>query len=430
LLSNSPLGRVARLPHLASLKHKDFRYTWLATLLSSAGMWMFLVAANWLAFERSESSAWVGITTFAAMLPFLIASPIAGVLADRMNRRNMAALSFGGEALAVGSLTVVVFTGHIQLWHLAVVAFVSGVFRTTAEPSVQALITNQVPRADLLNAITLNAMTRHGARLFGLLAGAPLLAVDAVGANGVLVMSASVYVLGTLAILRCTTVSRGDAIPGQTAVKGLLEGLSFIYRNQTIALFILLVAFHCALVMSFDSILPIFSKEQLGATDGSIFGYLVMGFGAGSMIGTLIIAGIRDEKLKGQMLLWTGVASGLAPVVFAFMGHFAPALLLASLMGASQATFMAITNAYVLSITPDRLRGRVISLYTLHAGGVMAFANLGYGFLADYISSPLIFIVTGLIFLVFVVSLMGGQPILRRVCKTGQVSPIAEPAPA
>lgn len=399
-------------------------------MASSAGMWTFIVAVSWFAFRESDSSAWVGIITFSGMIPFLIASPISGLLADRMNRRNMVVLSFGGDALVVGALTALVLLGQVQLWHVVVAAFVSGVFRTSAEPAIQSLIPNQVPESDLLNAITLNAMTRHGARLLGPLIVIILGGVDKVDVKSVLILSTCLYAVGTVVMLRIITVSKGERVVGQSAVKGMMEGLSFIYRNQTIAIFILLVAFHCALVMSFESILPVFSTEQLGATDLSVLNLLVMGFGIGSMLGVLLIAGVRGEKLKGQLLVWTGIASGVAPIIFAFMTNVASAVFMTAMMGASQGVFMAITNVYVLTITPDRLRGRVTSLYTLHAGGIMAFANLGYGFLADAISAPFIFVTTGTIFLVFVVSIMAGQPILRRVARTGQVAPSTEAAPA
>ena len=85
----------------------------------------------------------------------------------------------------------------------------------------------------------------------------------------------------------------------------------------------------------------------------------------------------------------------------ALMQDSALAMLFAGFMGATQASFMAITNVYVLTVCPDRLRGRVSSLYVLHAGGIMAFANLGYGFLADLFNARVIFIITGLIFVVF-----------------------------
>ena len=249
----------------------------------------------------------------------------------------------------------------------------------------------------------------------------PLLAVGFVSIEGVLVLSAFLQLIGAVLMSRTRTVSRGESAPEHGLARSIVDGLVHIYTNRTIALFIVLVAFHCALVMSFDSILPVLSREELGATDASVYGYLVVAFGAGSVIGLLLIAGIRDDARKGQVLMWTAVASGLTPISLAVSGNVPLAIVASAAMGASQATFMALTNTYVQTIAPDRLRGRIASLYTLHAGGIMAFSNLGYGFMADVFSAPRVLFVTGALVVVFLVALSAGQPALRRVYRTGEV---------
>ena len=174
--------------------------------------------------------------------------------------------------------------------------------------------------------------------------------------------------------------------------------------------------------MSFESILPVLSREELGATDASILGYLVMAFGAGALVGTLLMAGVRNERRKGQWVMWTGLASGVTPIALAVSGSLPLAVLAAAGMGAAQGTFMALTNTYIQSVAPDGLRGRIASLYSLHAGGIMAFSNLGYGFMADVFSAPPILIVTSLVFIVVMVALSAGQSTLRHVYRTGQVA--------
>ena len=386
-------------------------------------MWTLIVANAWLVLERSDSSGWVGIITFASMIPFLLVSPIGGLMADRFDRRNLIFVTFVAVAINVGVLAFLAIAGVVQLWHVAALSFSVGVFRSIQEPTIQALIPNQVPREDLLNAITLNSASRHGARFFGLLAAAPLLAVDFIGVNGVLVLSALFQVVGAVQMTRTRTVSRGETRPEHGVLRSMVDGLVYIYTNRTIALFIVIVAFHCALVMSFESILPILSREDLGAKDGSILGYLVMCFGVGALIGTLLLAGMRKERRKGQLLMWTGLFSGITPIMLALSPTVPLAILATAAMGASQATFMVITNTYVQTVAPDRLRGRISSLYTLHAGGIMAFSNLGYGFTADAFSAPPILLVTGVIFIVVLVALSAGQPVLRQVYRTGQVAP-------
>lgn len=205
-------------------------------------------------------------------------------------------------------------------------------------------------------------------------------------------------------------------------LRSMVDGIAYIYSHQTIAVFVIMVAFHCALVMSFDSMLPVFTQQNLGADDGWMVSYIMMGFGAGSLVATLMIAGIRTERRKGQMLLITGLVSGVAPVLLAVSGNLPMAVVFGAAMGASQATFMALSTTYVQSVAPDRLRGRISSLYVLHAGGVMAFANLGYGFFANAFSAPPVFITTGILFIVVMLALWAGQPILRRVYSTGQLA--------
>ena len=417
------LRNVVDIPHLAALKHRDYRFTWIANMCSGAAMWTFIVAVSWLILETSDKSGDVGIVTFASMLPFLVVSPIAGMIADRLDRQSIARFTFIANGMITAIVAVLVFADFLVLWHLAVLTFISGTMRSTQEPAISSLIPNQVPREDLLNAITLNAATRHGARFFGLLVASPLLAIDSIGVTGVLVLSVVFQAVGTLFMTLTKTRSTGESVPQHGFVRSMLDGLVYIYQDKMISIFILLVAFHCALVMSYESVLPVFTRNQLGAVDGSVLGYLVMGFGAGSLVGTIVMAGVRSDRNKGRWLMWTGVVSGMVPVALAFSPAAVPAIAVAVVMGGAQSTFMALTTTYVQSIAPDRLRGRISSLYILHAGGIMAFANLGYGFIADVFSSPPILYVTGAVFLVFLLGANSSLPDLRRVYRTGQALP-------
>ena len=434
------LRRAADIPHLAALRHRDYRYTWLANMCSGAAMWTFIVAVSWLILDKSGRSGDVGILTFASMLPFLVVSPIAGLIADRLDRRSIAKFTFIGSGIVTALVAVLAYTDTtesavqrvalplmsldaVELLLLGILTFVSGTMRSTQEPAIASLIPNQVPQRDLLNAITLNAATRHGARFFGLLVASPLLAIDAVGATGVLVLSTAFQVAGTVLITMARTRSTGESAPQHGIARSMIDGLVYIYTDKMISIFILLVAFHCALVMSYDSVLPVFSRNELGAVDGSILGYMVMGFGAGSLVTTILMAGVRSERNKGRWMLWTGVVSGIIPILLAFSPTAAPAVVVSAVMGGAQSAFMALTTTYVQTLAPDRLRGRISSLYILHAGGIMAFANLGYGFIADLFSSPPILYATGAMFLVFIFAANTTLPDLRRVYRTGQAVP-------
>ncbi len=417
------LRRRMDIPHFAALRYRDYRYTWLANMCSGAAMWTFIVAATWLILDKSGKSGDVGILTFGSMLPFLLVSPFAGLIADRLDRQSIARFTFVANGLVTGIVAALAFLDAITLLQLTVLTFVSGAMRSTQEPAIASLIPNQVERKDLLNAVTLNAATRHGARFVGLLVASPLLAIDAIGVVGVLVLSVVFQAVGTVFMALTRTRSSGEAsLVGLGVVRSFLEGLAYIYTDRMISVFILLVAFHCALVMSYDSVLPVFTSSALGALDGSILGYIVMSFGIGSLIGSALMAGVRSERNKGRWLLWTGVASGVAPIALAFSPDAASAIVVSGAVGAAQATFMALTTAYVQSIAPDRLRGRISSLYILHAGGIMAFANLGYGYAADVFSAPPVLYATAMAFLLFLLAANASLPDLKRVYRTGQAA--------
>ena len=422
----SAIRELKNAPHIAALAHREYRKTWTANMFAGAAMWTFIVASSWFTLSYSDSSTWVGIITFASMIPFLVVSLPGGLMADRVDRRTLAQITLFAGFIVTAILAVLVISGTVQLWHVAVLAFLGGGFRAIQEPTIAALVPNQVPQNVLLNAITLNAATRHGARFFGLLIAAPLLAIPSISVAGVLVLSALLAGVSTLLMARVKTVSTGRGRVGQGMVGGALkdmwDGLTYIYTSKPIALIIILVALHCALVMSFESIMPIFSRENLGATDGSILGYLVMGFGAGSLVGTMLLAGVRSEKVKGQLLIWTSLFSGFTPMLLAVSFNVPMGVVASVGMGISQATMMALTSTYIQTLAPDRLRGRISSLYILHAGGIMAFANLGYGIAADSISASPILFTTGVIFVVLVILLGVGQPILRQIYRTGQVA--------
>ena len=368
---------------------------------------------------ESDSSGLVGLFTFASMLPFLLASPIGGIFSDRMERKRLTAITTGGTLAVIIVAATLAIADILQLWHLCILAFISGSFRATQETSLVSLVANIVPKKDLLNAITLNAATRHGSRVIGmsilLLTRFP---VTEGFSTAQFFCASALFGLGSLAaILLVSTRSVGEEAPTTGLITGMRDGLKFIYTNRPVGIFIVLVAFHCALVMSFDSILPVFSRDTLGSNDESLLALLVLSFGSGSVVGTFLISGIGSEKRKGFVLIATGLISAISPIGLGFSTTLGPAFIFKFLMGASQSTFMALTMTFVQLFTPDHVRGRVSSLYILHAGGIMAFANLGYGNLADLFGVSEILIVTGVVFLSAFVALVSTDPVLKDVYK-------------
>ena len=382
---------------LISLSHVDYRKLWLANLSEGTAHWALIVARGWLVYELTGSSTLVGIVTFAAMIPRFLISPFAGLMADRLDRRSLLAWTFGINAAHNLVLTVLTLTEFIEIWHLVMLSSVNGSARATQMPASGSLLPNLVPRHHLINAIALNSATMHGTRLLGPLLIAPLLA--SIGPQGAFGLCTVLYLLGLAQVLLIRTPSSGIVQSDKSVWENLLVGLHYVYHHHLLLPLILLIVAHCALTMSFESLLPVLAKEKLGA-EGAGFSYMMMSVGMGALIGVMGLTNVQSDRLRGRLLLVSGVMSGVAPIGLAVSPNLTLALMASACMGASQGSFMTLFTTIVQSVVPDSIRGRVTSINNLHIGGLMAAFNLINGSLADAVGAPVILATAALAFLV------------------------------
>ena len=407
---------LGRLPtHLEALSHRDFLTLWTASMSAGAAAWALIIARGWLVWAETESSLWVGVVTFAAMAPRVLVTPFTGYLSDRFDRRVVVAAMFAINTVHNIVLGMLVLADLAPVWALVLLAFVNGSARAAMMPASQALIPNLVPRRLLLNAIALNQAAGHGSRLVGPAAIAPLLSM--VGVEAALFFCSGLYMVGLVQVLRIRTASTGRMDPGKSLATNFVAGLTYLYRTPALLAIVLLALFHCGLTMSFESLLPVLSSQELDA-EGAGFSYMMMAVGAGALVSVFLLAGMRNDAPKGRLLLNLGVLSGLAPVVLAAAVNMPMALVGAAAMGATQAGFMTLTHTMIQTIVPDGVRGRVGAIYSVHVGGMMAVANLSNGVLADYIDAPLVLGIGGVAFIV-AMFVTWNLPVYRRIYTGG-----------
>ena len=414
---------LGRLPtYLEALSHRDFMTLWVASMSAGAAAWALIVARGWLVWAETESSLWVGLVTFAAMIPRVLVTPLTGYLSDRFDRRVVVAAMFAINTLHNVVLGVLVLFGWAPVWVLVLLAFVNGSARAAMMPASQALIPNLVPRRLLLNAIALNQAAGHGSRLVGPAAIAPLLSM--VGVEAAFFLCSGLYLVGLVQVLRIRTASTGRIDRSKSLAANFAAGLTYLYKTPVLLAIVLLALFHCGLTMSFESLLPVLSSQELDA-EGAGFSYMMMAVGAGALVSVFLLAGLRNDVSKGRLLLNLGVLSGLSPVVLAAALNMHMALAGAAAMGATQAGFMTLTHTMIQTIVPDGVRGRVGAIYSVHIGGMMAVANLSNGVLADHIDAPLVLGVGGVAFIV-VMFATWNMGVFRRLYTGGLP---AQPAP-
>ena len=393
---------VAKTRFLPALSHRDFRHLWFAALAADGGAWAVIVARGWLAYDLAENnpSASAGLVIFAAMIPYVLVPVFAGFLADRMVRRDLLAWAMGFQIIIHAATAVLALLGIVEIWHLVVIAFITGSAMATQVAGLESLTANLVPRRDLVNAYALVNAAFHGTRALGPGAIAPVLALLDIG--WAFVIAGVAYVIAITLVLRIDTRSTGVIESARGHLRNLAEGFIYAYRHPVLVRVFALVIFHCALVMSFESLLPVISETKLEA---DAFGVSMMNVtvGVGALLISLVIAPLSAPHRRGRLLLINGIVSGISPLGLAFAPTLPLAMLATAFMGASQAGFMILSSILIQSVVPDGIRGRVTSIYILHAAGIMSFANFANGALGDRFGPEWVLSVAAGGFIAFVV---------------------------
>lgn len=397
-----------------ALEYRDFRNMWLANFSAQAAAWGLIVARAWFVYDDMQSSSGVGLTTFAAMAPAFIVPAIAGVLADRFDRRTLLGYTYILNLGVNLVLALMAFMGGLELWHVVALSLLNGTARYAQMPISQALSANLVPRDVLLNALSLTSATTHIAKLVGPAIVTPVLVL--LGPAPAFLLCSLGYALGWFQVRRIGRQLPRGAASGANPAADFIAGFRYIASQPLIAMVTIIVGFHCSLTMAYESALPGFSQQNLG--DHSLFGVLMIAVGIGSAIGSIYIGGIHSALVRGRLLFVMGSLSGAGQMLLALSPNLAVAWVAAFVMGWNQAAFMTLGQAITQSLADDEYRGRIASINTMSFQGLMALMNLGNGVFADHFGAAWVLLANGVLFmLVMLLSLLVATP--RRVYITG-----------
>ena len=387
---------------LPSLTYKDYRIMWVGHIVGESSSWALGAAEGWLIFNLAESnpSSWVGAVFFAAMIPWFFAPIVVGLLTDKYSRRNILILAYLLSLFHGLVLTVLIFTGAIEVWHILVLAVLNGVARATHMGAIEALAANLVPTNRLPNAYTLISAGYYATRLIGPGLIAPLMGLADI--KWVFLSCVIAYAVGVYLVTQVKAVSTGRVDPEKGLIYNAFSGFRYIYSHPVLRSVMYLVVFHCTLVMSFESLLPAVSNNQL-ASGGSGVAYLHMMIGLGALIASIVLAPVRGHGTLGQLFLISAVVSSFGNVILGLSAGLQFAMVSTVVIGISHAAFMTIATIMIQSVSPDYLRGRITSIYLIHAGGLMSFSYFANGALADLYEPSIILTVGGIAFLTVII---------------------------
>jgi MFS family permease len=419
---------------MPSFESRDFRMLFLSGFFTAGARWAMVLGRGWLVFDMTGSATAVGAVTFSSFIPFTIFGPIAGVLADRFDRRAQLLAATSSAVVFSAILAVLTLSEIVELWHVIVLSLLSGLAQAGTVPARQSLLPNLVSEQHLLNAIALGAISQHGSRVVGPLFGAALLA--SVGTGYVFVLSTALLLMGVLGVAaiehRRSAGTSSDARGISRAIRGLgsdlLEGVAYATQDRRVATVMVMVMIHCGLTMAFDSMMPSLSKLVGGGS--TTYSAVLVGIGAGSIVGTFALSLVQTSVATGRALVVTAVGSGIAMILLGVAQTPTAVVGAAVFVGATEATFMALSSALIQQVVPDALRGRVMSLYIMMSTSHMAFLGFGYGWAADSISVRIVLIGPAVIWTVFFIAAGLSLGEVRHMIRRGKFRPLLTSASA
>jgi MFS family permease len=389
-----------------SLRHRNFRLFFSGQLISLIGTWMQNVGQAWLVLELTGSSMKLGIVSALQFAPMLFLSFPAGVLIDFFPKRKIIILAQAVMMLLAGTLAVLDWTGVVRYWHIVILATLLGIANTIDMPARQSFIIEMVGKEDLMNAIALNSSIFNAARAIGpAIAGILISAVGTAACFGVNSLSYLAVILG-LRLMQFEGLPAGERKTYHIG-KDIREAFGYIRRKPVILTTMLLVAVVGVFGANFTVLVPVFARQELHR-DAAAFGLLMSCFGLGAFFGAFSLALLSRRGPRPWMLLGGGSGLSLSLVLIGFQNSYAFTAVLLALSGWFLVTFFGMANTTVQLDTEDRLRGRVMSVYTWTFGGLTPFGSLLAGSVAHWIKTPLTFalggLVSGIVFLVVIMN--------------------------
>lgn len=378
--------------------HRNFALFFFGQTVSMIGTWSQMLAISWLVWRMTHSAIWLGIIGFATQAPMLVLGLPGGAVADRFDRLkslNLMQVLCMLQAFLLGALTL---TGEIKLWQVLCLAVFLGMVYSFEFPIRQSFVMDMVGKHDLLNAVSLNSAMFHATRILGPVAAGGIVAWAGEGIcfifNGAtfIVLIIALFLVNRDALLHTHHVS-------SSLKDSILEGLRHMWGHRESKLALIIVAIISGIGMQFTTLMPIFADEIYKG--GAVYlGYLMGAGGTGALTGALWLAKRGSSEKLLHLALKASVIFSLALIAFSFTTHLWLALPSISIVGFFLTIILSGINTLLQHATPDHLRGRMMSLFTITFVGLSPFGGLVAGFTAQEIGSPLTLAICGAVCLI------------------------------
>jgi hypothetical protein len=292
-----------------ALRHRNYRLYWTGQLISLTGTWMQNVAQPWLVYRLTGSPLALGLVSFSQTIPILMFALPGGVVADRVNKYRLILTTQTFSMLLAFLLAALTWTGRVEVWHVALIAFCLGCTDSFDTPARQVFVAETVGHEDLMDAIALNSTMFNMARIVGPAVAGVLVAT--LGEAGAFTLNGLSYVavIGMLLAMRIAPQPNSTG-PGSLWTN-LKEGLAYIRKDSQVLTLLVLIAVPSVFGLSYSTLMPVFADKVFHAgAEGQ--GLLLASSAFGALIAALIVASLGNFKHKGWLVTGGGFVFPIA----------------------------------------------------------------------------------------------------------------------
>ena len=410
---NGPVGvALRRLPMLESFMVRDYRWMWLISLLSMLAMNMGMIARVWRVLRLTDDSPMAVvyiIMTFA--VPAMFVSLISGVLADRLPRKRLMIYAQSGNVILTLVVATLDFTGVIAFWHLMVIGLGNGTLMAVNMPSRQTILSDILPEDKLMNGIAMTNSAMNVTRIAG-----PALAgflIIYIGTYGVFFLVAGAYGLSVLAVSFINAGKTTKPSSGKGMTGDIRAGFSYALGSPILLGLIIMAFLPILFGMSYHVLLPAWAREALNVQSDDL-GLLMMTMGVGALVGSLILASLRNFKKRGALLLVTCIFWGVALTVFSQTTSYATAVPLLLIIGLLSAMYMSLNMTMLQLYAVPEMRGRIMSI-AMMTFGLMPLSAVPFGVVAEIFGTPYALMLSGIMLTAFTLISAVAYPRFRAI---------------
>ncbi len=333
---------------------------WLSSNFIALGMWAERLAVGWLVLVQTESVLLSAATFAARSAPSIIVAPLGGAVADRFPRKTLLPITALIRAAAIIIMAFVAMNGFSNPWPIFVLIAVGGVVSSFDMPAKQGLITDIVPRAARMNAISVHSVGVRSIGAGGALASGVI--AELMGIPAALFVAGASVLLGGFIVLFVPTIRIAvpDVQEPVTRIfRDAISGLRTMVQMPTVSMLLLMAVVVEIFGFAYEAVMPAMARDELLVTESGL-GTLRFATGIGAVVGAVGLALLGDFRRKGPLMLAITMGYGLGLFGVAVSSSFVMALLLVSLVGAMAATFDAMQWTLLQANVPDSMRGRAI----------------------------------------------------------------------